>query len=181
MAMRIGLLACGWVSAASIAASPLAAQDKVVGDVIEGAKAPLRDLRIEDKEIPEVLLLAASAPYSNDGTGTCAEIASAIAAITEAMGPDADTPHAEAGEGAAAGAAGARAAMGTLIPGYGLVRVLTGATKHEQRVQAAIYGGAVRRAYLKGLGAARRCPRAAAPTMAAREAHLTLPPAEAAD
>lgn len=177
--MREVLLVSGWVLAAGLAAAPLAAQEKVVDEVIEGAKAPLRDLRIEDKEIPPVLQLAASAPYSSDGTGTCAEIAAAVEAIGEAMGPDVDTPEAKGGEGTAVAAAGARAAVGSLIPGYGLVRVITGANKQEQRVQAAIYGGAVRRAYLKGLGAARGCRNAAAPTAAARAAHMVLPAAEA--
>lgn len=181
MAMRVGLLASGWVAAVSLAAVPATAQDKTVGEVIEGARAPLRDLRIEDKEIPQALQLAASAPYSSDGTRTCAEIAAAVEAITQAIGPDADTPSAETGQGAAAGAAGARAAVGALIPGYGLVRVITGATKHEQRVQAAVYGGAVRRAYLKGLGQARGCKAPAAPAASARAAHLVLPAAEAAE
>lgn len=179
--MRVGLLVSGWISMVSLAGAPLAAQDNTVEQVVEGAKAPLRDLRIEDPEIPAVLLLAASAPYSSEGTATCAQIAAGVEAITAAMGPDADTPHAESGEGTAVATAGARAAMGTLIPGYGLVRVLSGASKKEKQVQAAIYGGAVRRAYLKGLGAARGCRNAAAPTTAARQAHMVLPAAESTD
>ncbi len=178
--MRIGLLAFGWFLAVSLAGAPLAAQDNTVDEVVDGARAPLRDLRIEDPEIPQVLLLAASAPYSSEGTATCAQIAAGVEAITAAMGPDADTPHAENGQGTAVATAGARAAMGTLIPGYGLVRVLSGASKKEKEVQAAIYGGAVRRAYLKGLGAARGCRIAAAPTAAARQARMVLT-AETAD
>lgn len=179
--MRVGLVVSGWITAVSLAGAPLAAQDNTVEQVVEGAKAPLRDLRIEDPEIPPVLLLAASAPYSSEGTGSCAQIAAGVEAITAAMGPDADTPQAENGQGTAVATAGARAAMGTFIPGYGLVRVLSGASKKEKEVQAAIYGGAVRRAYLKGLGAARGCRGAAAPTAAARQAHMVLPASESAD
>jgi len=173
--MRIGLVLSGWTLAASLLAAPLAAQD-TSQDVVEGAKAPLRDLRIQDEKIPRVLLLAASAPYSSDGTKSCAQIAAAVDEITQAMGPDADTPSAKKGEGAAVAAAGSRAVTGTLIPGFGLLRVVTGADKQQRRVQAAIYGGAVRRGYLKGLGAARGCKPSAAPTAAARAAHLELPP-----
>jgi len=175
--MRIGLVVSGLTLAVLLSAAPLAAQN-TEQDVVQGAKAPLRDLRIEDEKIPRVLLLASSAPYSSDGTKTCAEIAATVDEITRAMGPDADTASARKGEGAAAAAAGTRAAMGALIPGYGLLRVVTGADKQQKRVQAAIFGGAVRRAYLKGLGAARGCKPPAAPTAAARAAHLELPPPE---
>ena len=37
--------------------------------VERAATQPLRDTRIQDEEIPEVLQLAASAPYSMRGTG----------------------------------------------------------------------------------------------------------------
>jgi hypothetical protein len=44
------------------------------------------------------------------------------------------------------------------------VRKLSGAERHDRFVQAAINGGAVRRAYLKGLGEAHGCQPPAAPS-----------------
>ena len=64
-------------------------------------------------------------------------------------------------------AVAARTAVNTLIPGLGIVRVITGADKQQRRVEAAVYAGSTRRAYLKGIGLARGCKAPAAPTAAA--------------
>ncbi|AOH84071.1 hypothetical protein AWL63_08905 [Sphingomonas panacis] len=128
---------------------------------------PLRDVRIKDEKIPAVLQRAASAPYSSVGTQSCAAITAQIRDLNGALGPDVDTPAKKKGEGSAIAAAGARAVLGTLIPGLGLVRVITGADKAQRRAEAAVYAGAVRRGYLKGIGVAKRCRAPAAPTAAA--------------
>ncbi|KTF68182.1 hypothetical protein ACNFJ7_12275 [Sphingomonas sp. HT-1] len=159
--------------AAMLIATPVLAQQKQsVGD---GAQAPLRDLRINEKKIPDVLLLAASAPYASQGTKSCAQIRNGITQLNAVLGSDADAPEAKGGNGGAIAAAGSRAIVGTLIPGFGLVRMITGADKQEKRVTAAIYGGTIRRAYLKGLGVSKGCRPPAAPTATARAAVPTLP------
>jgi hypothetical protein len=160
--------------AAILLAAPVSAQQQKqsVGD---GAQAPLRDLRINEKKIPDVLLLAASAPYSSQGTKNCAQIRTSIADLNAVLGTDADAPGAKGGNGGAIAAAGSRAIVGTLIPGFGLVRMVTGADKQEKRVTAALYGGTIRRAYLKGLGVSKGCRPPAAPTATARAAVPTLP------
>ncbi len=165
------ILAAG-LAAALITAPTLAQQKQSVGD---GAQAPLRDLRINEKKIPDVLLLAASAPYSSQGTKSCTQIRSGIANLNAVLGTDADAPEAKGGNGGAIAAAGSRAIVGTLIPGFGLVRMVTGADKQEKRVTAALYGGTIRRAYLKGLGVSKGCKPPAAPMAAARAAVPTLP------
>ncbi|SFJ82198.1 hypothetical protein SAMN03159338_2449 [Sphingomonas sp. NFR04] len=165
------ILAAG-LAAALITAPALAQQKQSVGD---GAQAPLRDLRINEKKIPDVLLLAASAPYSSQGTKSCTQIRSGIANLNAVLGTDADAPEAKGGNGGAIAAAGSRAIVGTLIPGFGLVRMVTGADKQEKRVTAAIYGGTIRRAYLKGLGVSKGCKPPAAPMAAARAAVPALP------
>ncbi|WP_294252850.1 hypothetical protein [uncultured Sphingomonas sp.] len=147
-------------------------QKQSVGD---GAQAPLRDLRINEKKIPDVLLLAASAPYSSQGTKSCTQIRAGIADLNAVLGTDADAPAAKGGNGGAIAAAGSRAIVGTLIPGFGLVRMVTGADKQEKRVTAALYGGTIRRAYLKGLGVSKGCKPPAAPTATARAAVPKLP------
>jgi hypothetical protein len=50
------------------------------------------------------------------------------------------------------------------IPFRGWVRKLSGAEKHERLVRDAITAGAVRRAYLKGLGEAKGCMPPATPS-----------------
>jgi hypothetical protein len=44
-----------------------------------------------------------------------------------------------------------------VIPFRGWVRKITGAERHDKTIQQSIAAGAVRRAYLKGLGEARGC------------------------
>ncbi len=131
------------------------------------ATAPLRDTKIMKDKIPVILQLAASAPYSINGMKTCRAIAAEIGRLNQALGNDVDTPVARKGEGAAVGAAAASAAVNTLIPGLGLVKVITGADKAERRAQAAVFAGAVRRGYLKGVGLQRGCKPPAAPLAAA--------------
>jgi hypothetical protein len=63
-----------------------------------------------------------------------------------------------------------------LLPFRSWIRRLTGANKHAKAVIAAISAGAVRRAYLKGLGQAQGCGHPAAPALPA----LTPPTAEKA-
>ena len=144
----------------------------------DAATQPLRDTRIADERIPEVLQLAASAPYSTRGTERCSSIAEQIRRLDAALGPDADAPGTEPGRGATLAAAGIRAAINSLVPGLGLVRLATGADRHQRRVEAAILAGSLRRSYLKGLGASRGCAPPAAPSTAARQAVPQLRPAE---
>jgi hypothetical protein len=72
--------------------------------------------------------------------------------------------------GSAAFGAMASAAQ-DLIPMRGWVRKLSGAEKHDRLVQSAMASGAIRRAYLKGLGEARGCNPPATPQ------HLAAPAA----
>jgi hypothetical protein len=151
---------------APVAASRAGAQQKddSVGHAIT---QPLRDTRITRTKIPAVLQLAASAPYSSAHTQSCAAIASEVRRLNGALGTDVDAPGKPKGEGAALAAVAARTAVSSLIPGLGLVRVITGADKEQRRAEAAVYAGQTRRAYLKGLGLARKCTAPAAPTRAA--------------
>jgi hypothetical protein len=57
-----------------------------------------------------------------------------------------------------------------LIPMRGWVRKLSGAEKHDKLVQSAMASGAIRRAYLKGLGEARGCDPPATPQHLAKPA-----------
>ena len=136
----------------------------------QAATQPLRDTRIADEEIPEALQLAAAAPYSTRTVEGCEEIRAEIAGLDAVLGPDADVAEAEADLGAEIASAATRTAISSLIPGLGIVRILSGANRHQKRVEAAVHAGSIRRSFLKGLGAARGCAPPAAPASKAQEA-----------
>jgi hypothetical protein len=140
---------------------------------ISGAvSAPLRDVNLVRTKIPRVLLEAMEDPYQRPGRADCRTLVSLVEPLDAALGEDIDrTPPQEnedlmdRGRKAAGDAAlGAIASTAQdLIPLRGWVRKLTGAERHDKLVQSAIASGAVRRAYLKGLGEARGCPPPATP------------------
>jgi len=176
MRLMTMLLATPLIATTLAVAAPAAQQnDDSVG---RAATQPLRDARIKQDKIPDILLLAVSAPYSSANTRNCASIASEVGKLTAALGPDADAPAKERGESSAIAAAAARGVVSSFIPGLGLVRVITGADRAQRRAEAAVYAGAVRRGYLKGLGLARGCRVPAAPLAAAVADRPELPAAE---
>lgn len=138
------------------------------------AETPLRDLNLLRTKIPDVLLAAMADPYERPPKKVkCADLVNLIAPLDEALGADLDVPPSnddalergrlvEQGRGAAYGALSGVAS--DAIPFRGWVRKLTGAERHDRFVQAAIDAGAVRRAYLKGLGEAKGCNPPATPS-----------------
>ena len=182
----IGLLAAGSVIGGSALAqtAPAAAapaqptpvaptssgpQKDTMGDAVT---APLSDLNLKQDKIPQVLIDIADAPYAPPVDSSCAGLAAAIVPLDEALGEDLDSPPSKTNPGllergtVMAGDAAVDAVRGAtqgLIPFRGWVRKLTGAEAHARKVRAAIAAGAVRRAYLKGLGEAKGCPTPAAP------------------
>ncbi len=166
-----------WFAFMLLVTSTAAAAQNQRGPVESAATQPLRDTRISEDPIPESLQLAASAPYSTRGLESCAAIRAEIARLDSALGPDADAAGSEPGRGAELAAVATRTAINALIPGLGIVRVVTGADRQQRRVEAAVHAGSIRRSFLKGLGSARRCQPPAAPTRAATQARPALTPA----
>ncbi len=164
-------------------ASPGAAQEQNAaqgqGKIERAATEPLRDTRLKEDKIPPILQLAASAPYSTKDMTSCAQITAEVKKLNAALGVDVDVPGKAKGEGSEVAAAAAGEVVRSIIPGLGLVRVVTGADKQQRRVQAAVYAGSVRRGFLKGLGLSRHCAVPAAPTREAQFAIPELPPAPA--
>lgn len=154
--------------AAALTACASSSQDKVT----HAATQPLNDFNVVRAEIPPVLKVALVAPYEMPADPSCTSIAAAIHALDEALGPDLDAPPnpnspglLDRGEDAATSAL-QRTAEG-VVPFRGWVRKLSGAEKYAKQVSAAITAGGVRRAFLKGLSAAKACPAiAAAPVKA---------------
>ena len=129
---------------------------------LQGAmSSPLRDVNVLQTKIPDILKLAMADPYARPRPTNCATITAAILPLNGALGADLDDSAideddlVERGRETALGAM-AGAASG-FIPFRGWVRQLSGAERHDKLVNAAIAAGAVRRAYLKGLGESRGC------------------------
>lgn len=150
-------------------AAPHAGADKKLGDAVV---APLADLNLVREAVPPVLLLAKKAPYGTPADRSCTALAAEIEALDAALGTDLDAaagaaPLSLAERGAdAAGDAVIGAVRSTtegVLPFRSWVRKLTGAERHAKEVAAAIAAGTIRRAYLKGLGAAAGCAPPASP------------------
>ncbi|WP_165187597.1 hypothetical protein [Caulobacter soli] len=151
-------------------------------DGITGAaQAPLRDMNLVRTKIPPVLLEAMADPYARPPGKkiNCETLIMMVAPLDLALGEDVDRRPPEDDEdlmdrskrmaGSAAFGAMASAAQ-DLIPMRGWVRKLSGAEKHDKLVQHAVASGAIRRAYLKGLGEARGCNPPATPQHLAKPA-----------
>jgi len=136
---------------------------------IQGAMAaPLRDVNVLRTKIPSVLLEATADPYKRPSPNTCAGITAAIVPLDGALGADLDEPAVDEDDVMERGQKTALGAVATLsssvIPFRGWIRQLSGAERHDSVVQAAILAGAVRRAYLKGLGESKGCKPPATPS-----------------
>ena len=152
------------------ASTPAAVQ---AGTVITSAiTSPLNDLNLAQTEIPAVLLDAQKQPYATPVDSSCVGLSTQVQALDAALGADLDVPASpsnpgmvERGSSFAGDAAGSalKGAAEGLVPFRGWVRRLSGAEQHSKDVAAAITAGAVRRAYLKGLGQVQHCNWPAAP------------------
>ena len=161
------------------APAPVLAQDeereeRVVRDRSPNARdvamTPLSDLNIAKDEIPEVLQEAEISPYAHEKLATCDDIVREVDRLTAVLGPDVEL---EVDEGGMDVGEVAQSVVGSFIPFRGIIRRVSGASKREREFKEAIYSGAVRRGFLKGLGEARGCGWPARPaTVAERDAYL---------
>jgi hypothetical protein len=138
-------------------------------DLGSAAEAPLHDFNVVRTKIPQPLLEALADPYGRPpGRLNCEDIDVMLTPLNDALGADLDEPprspddllHRSKGFTLGAAATAASSA----IPFRGWIRKLSGAEQHDKYVQDAITAGAVRRAYLKGLGEAKSCPPPATPS-----------------
>lgn len=146
--------------AALLGSAPALAQS--VEDVGKAAEnivtKPLKDVNIVKDEIPPLLAAASQAPYSLSGLKTCQQFAAEIGRLDAVLGPDVDKVQPKKGESVGDLAlSGVESVAGGLIPGSGLIRKVTGAEAHANKVKAAVYAGGLRRAYLKGTARAKGC------------------------
>ena len=168
------LLAVALGAYAAVPPAPVAPASRQGMDtrLTDATVAPLNDLNLIRAEIPPALVAAAKAPYAPPADGSCASLSASIQALDAVLGADLDSPESdddpsliERGSDAAGDAVigAVRNTTEGVIPFRGWVRKLTGAERYSRKVSAAIAAGAVRRAYLKGLGQAAGCDAPAAP------------------
>lgn len=122
------------------------------------ATQPGRDVGLDKKEIPPVLLKAVEYPYASPPVRTCKGIRNSISELNAVLGQD-FTVGAQANEnrtGKIAEAVG-KTVVNSLIPFRGLVREISGAAPAERRLQAAVTAGIARRGYLRGVAASKGC------------------------
>lgn len=141
-------------------AKPASTTDKVMetgGNIVE---KPLKDLNLVQDEIPPQLQAIMDKPYDIKGISTCAQIAAAIRLLDAKLGPDVDSAKAQSAKGQTStefALASAQSLAGSLIPGTGLIRKLSGADAAAKKAAAAVLAGSLRRAFLKGTGRAKGC------------------------
>lgn len=199
-ATRAGLIAAG--CAAALIAAPAAAlaegpsvrtSDEASESGLQGVlTAPLRDVNLMRDKVPKALKTAKAAPYVEPQDATCAELAEMIAPLDAALGPDVGDGVEAEKNGVGALVFGAMADVTRdVIPFRGVVRRITGASKHDEKVREARQAGHLRRAYLKGFASAKGCygppeqqvaaaepaPPVIAPPPPVAVAELTPPPA----
>ncbi|WP_285709545.1 hypothetical protein [Erythrobacter oryzae] len=141
---------------------PLAAQAMPEPDATEVAKTPLRDLNIDGRDIPEVLVAAVADPYATKGLGKCNALVSAIAELDMVLGADYDIAEDDGGKRISEGRIG-QSVVGSVIPFRGILREVTGAADNDRKLRAAYTAGMVRRSFLKGWGLGRGCAYPARP------------------
>ena len=151
------LAALGWAFSV-----PIAAQVMPEPDAKEVAKTPLRDLNIDERDIPEVLQAAARDPYRTDGFAKCDALVSAIAELDMVLGADYDIAQDDGEKRISEGRVG-QSVVGSFIPFRGLVREDSGAAEADRSLRAAYTAGMVRRSFLKGWGLGRGCAYPARP------------------
>jgi hypothetical protein len=139
----------------------------------DAVTAPLEDLNLKKRDIPDLLLRAQGAPYDLKGLDHCEAIAAEVGRLNAVLGPDleeAPPPDTRSRTRKAAGQAHSVAVevvqdrTRSLIPFRSWIRKLTGANRNQTRLDAAVRAGAVRRGYLKGVGMRMNCRPPAAPS-----------------
>ena len=118
------------------------------------SNAPVKALNLKNVKIPENLKDTGN-PYTATQSTSCADMKMELTQLTEFLGPDWDSDDHYRKTGGKGGGF-----FDAILPYGGIVRFVSGASKHEKKVlEAADYAG-VRRAHLKTLSASKGCSQA---------------------
>ncbi len=152
----------------------------VCKDAFDALQTPLADLNIKREPIPRELEDCAQNPYALPQVPVCFNIQNELAKLDAVLGPDMEAPPlpwlekpvtkteyvkkgiskgvAQVPKLARDQAVGFVQSKVNIIPFRGMVRKVTGAEKHADKVMNAYDAGKLRRAFLKGLSSAYNCP-----------------------
>ncbi len=124
------------------------------------AVRPLKDLNIVKPKVAGELAEIMDAPYDIKGLRTCRQLNGEVNRMTTFVGPDIDDPALAQAKGRTPVEGlldSAEGITGSLIPGQGIIRQLTGANKAARVAAAARLAGQLRRSYVRGVMLARGC------------------------
>lgn len=131
------------------------------GDALgRAATRPLRDLNLVKPKIAPDLAEIMAAPYDIRALRNCRALNTEVNRMTGLVGPDVDDPSLADAKGRTPVellADSAEGITGSLIPGQGIIRALTGANKAARHAAAARLAGQLRRSYIKGVMKTRGC------------------------
>ena len=131
------------------------------GDVLErAANRPLRDLNLVKPKVAPQLAAIMARPYAIKSLRTCGQLGGEVRRMTALVGPDVDDPAMVGRKGRTPAETvldSAESITGSLVPGQGIIRQLTGANKAARYAAAARLAGQLRRSYIKGVMNARGC------------------------
>lgn len=129
------------------------------GKVTGAMERPFRDIGLMRENAPEILKHAEAELYRLPQNDTCESLSAEIIDLDLVLGPDLDTRNEDQDEGAINAQSLAAGAIGSVldIPFRGVVRWVSGADAREKALALSVLSGMVRRAFLKGVHAARGC------------------------
>jgi hypothetical protein len=137
------------------------------------ATRPLRDLNIMKPKLADELEAIMANPYDMAGLKTCRGLNDEVNRMTGFVGPDVDDANLndrKDRDPVEFLLDSADSIAGSLVPGQGLIREITGANKAARHVAAARLAGQLRRSYIKGVIKARGCRLQLVSPAAAQEA-----------
>lgn len=127
---------------------------RAMGDIVT---TPLQDTNLKKKRIPEVLELARGGPYAMTGLNTCVSINRNIAALSQVLGTDFDTPEDRRPNRGRQAASVGKSVVESFIPFRGVIREVSGAAAAQREWDAAVDAGIARRGFLRGVARSRGC------------------------
>ena len=166
------------IGALVFTALPAAAQTAVDPENVRASDvvlSPLSDANVRKKSVPLVLVAALANPYDVKGLKSCTGYTTAIMDLDVALGDDIDVAAAKTSDEKMGNGAGniAKSLIDSFIPFRGVIREVSGANAQQRAWDRALYAGAVRRAFLKGMGQSKGCAYPARPATAKVVAMLT--------
>jgi hypothetical protein len=178
LARHVAILGLAILSLAACSSGPDISNraNNGANELIDAATGPLEDLNLKRKDIPPVLEALLTDPYAHPKKMECKAIQEELTQLDDLLGPDYDSGKiklqlasansdeiklpempdtdtlVDTGESMAHdGIMGFIHSQTNIMPFRSLIRLVSGADRHEKEVKQAYQAGQLRRAYLKGV------------------------------